>query len=496
MENTDVAEVAEVFAKPETKPPLLTSLLLWCGEGIRTAFFMRPRWEALGTDAAVIAGLVILDILFVLVFERLYIAGAARFSWQAIASGWLSVAIAAWASYLMRSTETEKTRASTAPDAAYLFAMILAQSVTLTVVMGMVFTILIRTDIYPDKLPEPWGIWFLWLLPAIWMVAAELLLLWRGGSRRRIEMTFAALAVCGALVVSYSIESKKFWYPKADKEEAARLKYPKLTQRLMEVQPEILKKQLAGLKPQRRGVIDLYGITFAPYAQEDVFRRESDMVAHVMARRYDAEGRILQLVNHVDTTEKFPWATQLNMQRAIQRVAQVMDKDEDVLFIHMTSHGAADGELAASFWPMTVEPVRPSELQKWLDEAGVRFRVISVSACYSGSWIAPLANENTLVMTAADADHTSYGCGRKSELTFFGRAMYDEQLRNVTLSFEDAYKTARKVIEQRETEAGKSDGYSNPQLRAGAKIRERLAALQTRLQNSPMQQVPAKAVKK
>mgnify|MGYP000623762907 CR=1 FL=1 len=24
-------------------------------------------------------------------------------------------------------------------------------------------------------------------------------------------------------------------------------------------------------------------------------------------------------------------------------------------------------------------------------------------------------------MTAADADHTSYGCGRKSELTFFGR---------------------------------------------------------------------------
>jgi len=48
------------------------------------------------------------------------------------------------------------------------------------------------------------------------------------------------------------------------------------------------------------------------------------------------------------------------------------------------------------------------------------WRVISVSACCSGSWIAPLAGDTALVMTAADADHTSYGCGRRSELTFFG----------------------------------------------------------------------------
>ncbi|MBI1891112.1 MAG: hypothetical protein HYS18_10725 [Burkholderiales bacterium] len=455
---------------------------------------MRPRWEALRTDAVVVAGLVFLDLIVMLIFERLYIMGAARFYWQAIAGGWLSVVIAAWACYLVRNEDAEKSKASTATSAAHLFTMILAQSVTSTAAMGLLFTILIRTEIYPDKLPEPWGIWFLWLLPGIWMVAAELILLWRGGDRRRIATVFAALAVCGATVVSYSIDSKKFWYPKPDKEEAARPSYLKLTQRLMETQPQLLKSQLSELKPQRRGVIDFYAITFAPYAQ-DVFRRESDMVAQVMVRRYDAEGRVLQLVNHVDTAEKLPWATQLNLQRAIQRVAQLMDRDEDILFIHMTSHGASDGELAASFWPMTVEPLHPGELKKWLDEAGIRYRVISVSACYSGSWVTPLANESTLIMTAADADHTSYGCGSKSELTFFGRAMYDEQLRNVTLSFEDAHKTAREVIEQREKEAGKSDGYSNPQLRAGATIRERLAALQMRLQNSSTRQIPAKMKK-
>ena len=89
-----------------------------------------------------------------------------------------------------------------------------------------------------------------------------------------------------------------------------------------------------------------------------------------------------------------------------------------------------------------------------------------MSACYSGSWIEPLASPTTLVMTAADAEHTSYGCGARSELTFFGRALFDEQLR-VTRSFEQAHAAARAAIERREREAGKSDGYSNPQIRVG-----------------------------
>jgi hypothetical protein len=87
-------------------------------------------------------------------------------------------------------------------------------------------------------------------------------------------------------------------------------------------------------------------------------------------------------------------------------------------------------------------------------------------------------------MTAADAEHTSYGCGSKSELTFFGRAMYDEQLRNNTLSFEDAYQASRKIIQQREIEAGKDDGFSNPQIRTGARIRDRLLMLQENLRHA------------
>ena len=83
-------------------------------------------------------------------------------------------------------------------------------------------------------------------------------------------------------------------------------------------------------------------------------------------------------------------------------------------------------------------------------------------------------------MTAADADHTSYGCGKRSDLTFFGRAMYDEELRRHH-SFEKAHAAARVVIERREKEAGKDDGYSNPQIRMGAAIRDKLKRVEASL---------------
>jgi hypothetical protein len=311
---------------------------------------------------------------------------------------------------------------------------------------------------------------------------AQITLLSRDGNQHSGRLLLAALSLVSASALHYAAQPPGFWTPGDDDLQAQRRQLS-LTQDLMEAQPQLLAQRLKEIRKQRPGVIDMYAITFAPYSDEDVFRRESAMVADVMARRFGADGKSLQLVNHVQTLQEWPWATPRNLQRAIQRVAAVMDRDEDILFLHLTSHGARDGQLAAEFWPMTVTPVRPAELKTWLDQAGIRYRVISISACYSGSWIGPLAGDNTLVMTAADAQHTSYGCGRGSELTFFGRAMYDEQLRNNTLSFEAAHAAARDIIKKREEEAGKDDGYSNPQISVGSAIKPRLARLEAQQKN-------------
>lgn len=253
------------------------------------------------------------------------------------------------------------------------------------------------------------------------------------------------------------------------------------TRTQMENQPQVLAEALQALQPQRPGIVDVYAIGFAPFAEADVFRREVSMVDDLMRQRFDTGGRSLQFVNHRGTAGTLPWATPANLLRGIQRIAALMDREEDVLFIHLTSHGARDGELAASFGQIDVDPVMPGDLRRWLEDAGIRWRIVSISACYSGSWIEPLATDGSLVMTAADATHTSYGCGRRSRLTFFGRAMFDEELRR-TRSFEQAHARAREVIARREGEAGKDDGYSNPQLHVGPQIRGVLDRLVQRLE--------------
>jgi hypothetical protein len=331
------------------------------------------------------------------------------------------------------------------------------------------------------KAPD-WVQWTPFFVMLTWSTIAVLTVMLRAGDRhvgRRLAAVGAFALSCALSI--YIVPRPGFWAEAKTDEAKQEDPAPVFTQEVFEAQAPLLAQQIESLKAQRPGVIDMYTITFAPYEGEEVFRQESRVVNDVMSKRFDAAGRGLKLINHAEEIDRLPWATPLNLQRAIERIAQTMDLDEDVLFIHLTSHGASDGELAANFWPLDVEPVTPPDLRRWLDEAGIKHRVLSISACFAGNWIKPLASDDTLVMTASDADHTSYGCGKKSELTFFGRAMYDELLRTQTLSFEKAHAAARLVIDKREKEAGKDDGYSNPQIKMGARIRPYLEKMQARL---------------
>lgn len=463
------------------KDTLPTALLRLFQEAARSAVLLSPRWDRVTPSAAIFALIFLLGVAVDIGLHRLYVVGPATFYWRALASGWLMSAILGWVCYLLASpTFTEADHASASGP--QLFALAWAQMLVLSLVFGLVVSASIHGGTAATRFMHAGGQWAIWIGSISWSVVTLLVLLLRSSPRTWVVRTVAAAVLIGAYGVMIYAQPSMYWYAQRALAETASSELT-LSQETFEAQQHLFAAQLAAIKPQRPGVIDLYAITFAPYAEESVFKKESGVVADVMRHRFDADGRTLQLLNHNQTTTEFAWATPLNLQRAIQHFGAVMDRTEDILFIHLTSHGARNGELAASFGPLDVAPVTPVSLKKWLDDAGIRHRVISISACYSGSWIDTLANNDTLVMTAADADHTSYGCGSLSELTFFGRAMYDEQLRNQTLSFEQAHKAARILIKRREEEAGKDDGYSNPQIRVGSAIRARLAALQARLAN-------------
>lgn len=469
---------------PATPPPpagFAGMLLRWLQQGAHTVMLRRPHWDGLHAHPGTILGLLAVALLLTLVLQRLWVIGPATFNGSYLLAGWLATAATAWACYALLHA-ADDTEPSGAPSAAHLFSLLLAQGCLLSTAYGVFWAVVIQAG---GGMPElsPTLLWGVWISLWLWLGAAQTLTLWRSTRRKGWALLLTVLLLAIEVVES-GHKQGALWIADADAAVApAAPRRLDLTQELMERQPQLLAERLQTLQPQRPGIVDLYALTFAPYAHEDVFRRESGMVAEVMTQRFDTAGRTLQLVNHAETADEWPWATPLNLQRAIRRIGELIDRDEDIVFIHLTSHGARDGELAAQFWPLSVGAVTPQQLGQWLDEAGIRHRVISVSACYSGSWIAPLSGDDTLVMSAADAEHTSFGCGRASELTYFGRAMYDEQLRTQTRSFEQAHAAARPLIDRREREAGKDDGYSNPQISTGTAIRERLEKLRSRLEN-------------
>jgi hypothetical protein len=82
-------------------------------------------------------------------------------------------------------------------------------------------------------------------------------------------------------------------------------------------------------------------------------------------------------------------------------------------------------------------------------ETGVRHKVVIISACYSGVFFPRLANPDTLVITAADANHPSFGCEDKAMWTYFGDAFFNVALRRAE-SLKDAFATARALVGKRE----------------------------------------------
>ena len=97
--------------------------------------------------------------------------------------------------------------------------------------------------------------------------------------------------------------------------------------------------------------------------------------------------------------------------------------------------------------------------------------MIVVSACYSGGFVEPLRDNNTIVITAAAPDRTSFGCESGRDFTYFGEAFFRDALAK-TASFTEAFEIARQIVSQRE--AAERLPASAPQISVGRSIAELL----------------------
>ncbi|MCC7248288.1 MAG: peptidase C13 [Lysobacter sp.] len=247
---------------------------------------------------------------------------------------------------------------------------------------------------------------------------------------------------------------------------------------------QLLEDTLAKLAPQRPGVPDLYVVGFAGDSEENVFRNEVRYLETLMTQRFGAQDRVVALINHRDSlmTAPRPLATLDNLRATLAGVAKRMDPEQDVLLLFMTMHGTPGHELLVQMAPRYIDLIDPDELREALDDAGVRNRVLVISACYSGGFVSKLESDDTLILTASRKNRPSFGCGSESDATYFGRAWLVEGL-NETTDFVAAFEGARTRIAARE----KAEDFkpSFPQIDIGANIQARLQAWQTQLRPGP-----------
>src|SRR5207244_1983810 len=116
----------------------------------------------------------------------------------------------------------------------------------------------------------------------------------------------------------------------------------------------------------------------------------------------------------------------------------------------------------------------PQQLKRMLDDSGIRYRVIVISACHSGSFIRVLASPTTLVITAARADRSSFGCEDRRRWTYFGDAYFNHALRQEK-SFTRGFDKAKRLINL--WEATEKLVPSLPQMAGGEALGPELAAI-------------------
>lgn len=240
---------------------------------------------------------------------------------------------------------------------------------------------------------------------------------------------------------------------------------------------QLMGDALGRLQPQRPGELDVYLIT-AAFWGDPVFEREATQAESLLRTRFQAEGRSIVLSAGGQGARSYPAASADNFSAALGRVGALIDPNEDLVVIFMTSHGSPDGAIGLLEQNRLQGAMRPVHLRDMLIAAGIRNRVVIVSSCYSGAFIGPLADDNTIVLTAAAQDRTSFGCMPQREWTFFGDALFNHGVRGGAPLL-TAFEEAKTLIARWEREQNLTPP-SNPQHYIGARANELLRQAERR----------------
>jgi Peptidase C13 family len=442
--------------------------------GLRLAFFLNAPAGRFQVNAGQLCALAILGLLLNVFGSMLLIGAEGYVNFQALPSALFGVLTLLFAGLLI---------ARCLKDDGYIL-LIPAAMASIGITIGVVAYLFYFAHAQQwIQVPASLGPYFSYYAVFGWWSLASVLAVMRLATWvPGLGVLPVVIFVLTVLVPEMLLPSERLWEPvsaqdQAGSDAAARW-YAPVTEKALYAQPDLLASALANISPERTGIDDLYYVGFAPFATQDVFMKETISVEQMLQERFNIAGRSVSLINHASLAEQTPLASLTSLRKALRTVGERINAEEDIVLLHITTHGSEDHQLSVEFWPLKLEPIGPADLRAALDDAGIKWRIVVVSACYAGGFIDALKDTHTLVVAAADSTKQSFGCGNEFDFTYFSKAYFDEALRN-THSFSEAFDMAKTAIRLRETREGIAG--SNPQMYVGEAMVAKLAHLQERL---------------
>ncbi len=295
-----------------------------------------------------------------------------------------------------------------------------------------------------------------------------------GSVRFRTTLTAILIVLAAPWVLDSLGLDTRLWIPDDVQDQTDADDTAAEVEHLLYDQPERIAGAVERVLPSSGSGPSVFYVGFAGDGDQAVFKREALFAQTVFADHFGSGERSVELINDVDDRDSFPIASISGLTQTLRLLATHMNTEEDVLVLMLTSHGSRES-LVVSNGTVPLLQLDPADLRQALDEAGIKWRVIIVSACYSGIFVEPLKTDGTLIATASDAGHTSFGCADDRDLTYFGEAFLKDSV-PTTPSLEAAFKKASELIQHRE--GAEHLEHSNPQLYIGPTIRQKLMLLE------------------
>lgn len=479
------ADPVGITPDPVAPEPVWRPLLRSLAAGCRLALLGRPRLAGLplSADTFWIATAVQLALSCALAFVSAELPR--RFDAHGLASEGLGIALTLFLSYLIAS--------------AFWDAQLLWRAATLITLAGLVtgsVGVLVQSGLLPRWAEgdsrwiwAAWGVFLFWWL----LILYRLLELLQPDSLPGKRYGIASLCVALTALCTWLVPNYRLWttdYAALYEAEEGNRPAPLIAEEIFAQQPALMRQALDRVAAGKPGKPELYFVAFGPYGDQDVFRKEAEYSTQLFRRRFAADGRTLTLVNNRGSIAQLPLATVTNLGQALNAIGRRMNVEEDILFLFMTSHGSQDGTLAVQLENLSFSDFSADTLARLLRDSGIRWKVLVVSGCYSGSFIKALKDERSLLITAARDDRVSFGCSDGAEFTHFGRA-YFEQALNQSTSFTEAFAIAKKQVT--EWERKDQEPHSEPQIVSGKLIEAKLAAWRATLPKTPVARAPMPA---